>query len=334
VQVPEPQTVTVQVVEGVPALLNLYLALAVSDGTVKVRVQDGSAESVICAPFAEMDVGTTLHPETEIVAEMLVPMVVIVTGCATCADVLCRASTIITHELWIVVLVSKVTVAPERVELTVSYSTEPTSLFAFWEMTRAKGTPAVSELGPPLPTIPMSMSLALDVVTPVTVGCPMPPAPRKGRPVLGSNGVEFIPENPAAIMSTSWVPVPDTAAVIVSEVMFEAPTLAYHSSISCWLPWLSDTLRLYVRPVVSVMVVTLFTWPCVTRTRMKSLLRQFVRVTLIVLEVELALLKQSKPFTKLAVTVPPPLTVAVTGFEETPGAKVIDVVLDVQAVNV
>ncbi len=67
---------------------------------------------------------------------------------------------------------------------------------------------------------------------------------------------------------------------------------------------------------------------------MKSLLPQFVRVTLIVLEIELALLKQSNPFTKLAVMVPSPLTVAVTGFEETPGAKVIDVVLDVQAVNV
>ncbi len=172
--VPDPQAVTVQVVEGVPTLLNLYLALAVSDGTVKVKVQDGSAESVICAPFAEMDVGTTLHPETEIAAEMLVPMVAIVTGCATCADVLCIASTIITQWLWIIVLVSKVTVVPERVELTVSYSIEPTSPFAFSEVTMAKGTPAVSVKGPPLPTIPMIISLALDVVTPVTVGCPFP----------------------------------------------------------------------------------------------------------------------------------------------------------------
>jgi len=65
------------------------------------------------------------------------------------------------------------------------------------------------------------------------------------------------------------------------------------------------------------------------------LLLQFVKVTLIVLVLvaELALAEQSRPFTKLAVTVPPPLTVAVTGFEE--GAEnVIEVELDVQAVKV
>ncbi len=69
---------------------------------------------------------------------------------------------------------------------------------------------------------------------------------------------------------------------------------------------------------------------------MTSLPLQLARVTLIVVdgEAEVALAKQSRPLTKLAVTVPPPLTVAVTGFEVAVGVKVIDVVLDVHAVNV
>ncbi len=46
VQVPAAQTCKVQVVEGTPALLNLYLASAVSDGAVKVRVHEGSAANV------------------------------------------------------------------------------------------------------------------------------------------------------------------------------------------------------------------------------------------------------------------------------------------------
>ncbi len=46
VHVPEGQVVTVQVVDGVPALLNRYLAFGVSDGDVKVRVHDGSAANV------------------------------------------------------------------------------------------------------------------------------------------------------------------------------------------------------------------------------------------------------------------------------------------------
>jgi len=117
-------------------LLNLYLVLIVSEGTVNVRVQVWSAATVTCAPFADTDAGVTLHPETEIVAETPVPMVVIVTGSATCADVLCNASTIITQWDWVVVLVSKVVVNPERVELTVPYSSEPTSPFAFREATR------------------------------------------------------------------------------------------------------------------------------------------------------------------------------------------------------
>ncbi len=130
-QVPVAQTATIQVVDGVPVLLNLYLAPDVSDGTVKVKVHDGSAASVSCAPSAEIDVGVTLQLDTEIVAEMPVPMVVMVTGCATCADTLTNASTIIAQWDWVVVLVSKVNVAPVRVELRVPYSTEPTSLFWF-----------------------------------------------------------------------------------------------------------------------------------------------------------------------------------------------------------
>ncbi len=67
---------------------------------------------------------------------------------------------------------------------------------------------------------------------------------------------------------------------------------------------------------------------------MTSLLWQLVRVALIVAVEELALAKQSSPFTKLAVIVPPPLTVAVTGFEEAVGVNVIEVELDVQTVKV
>ena len=81
-QVPAAQTVTFQVVEGDPALLNLNLVFAVSDGTVKVSVQDGLAARVTWTPLACTDVGTTLQPETEIVGARLVPMVERVTGCA------------------------------------------------------------------------------------------------------------------------------------------------------------------------------------------------------------------------------------------------------------
>jgi hypothetical protein len=75
---------------------------------------------------------------------------------------------------------------------------------------------------------------------------------------------------------------------------------------------------------------------CVMTTRMTSLPLQFVRTTLIVVAGEelLALAEQSRPFTKLAVTVPPPLTVAVTGFAEPEGVKLIDAELEVQIVNV
>ncbi len=127
VQVPDPQAVRVQVSEGVPAMLNLYLVLALSGCTVKVTVQDGSTASVVCAPLAEMDPGTTLQPDNDIVAAMLVPSDAMVTGCAICADTLCRASMIITQWVALELLTSKVTVAPERVELTVSYSADETS---------------------------------------------------------------------------------------------------------------------------------------------------------------------------------------------------------------
>ncbi len=60
----------------------------------------------------------------------------------------------------------------------------------------------MSELGPLLPTIATTMSLALDVATPGTVGWPLPAPVSFGRPVLGSNGVDHppIPEKPTAIM--------------------------------------------------------------------------------------------------------------------------------------
>jgi hypothetical protein len=47
-----------------------------------------------------------------------------------------------------------------------------------------------------------------------------------------------------------------------------------------------------------------------------------------------ALAEQSKPLTKFAVTVPPPLIVTVTGFAEGEGVKEIDAELVVQIVNV
>jgi len=69
---------------------------------------------------------------------------------------------------------------------------------------------------------------------------------------------------------------------------------------------------------------------------MTSFALQLVSTTLIDVAGEelLALAEQSKPLTKFAVTVPPALTVAVTGFEEADGAKVIRVELEVQIVNV
>ena len=52
------------------------------------------------------------------------------------------------------------------------------------------------------------------------------------------------------------------------------------------------------------------------------------------LAVELAAAKQSNPFTKFAVTMPPPRTVAVTGFEEADGENVIDAEFVVQEMKV
>ena len=77
---PVAQVVIVQVVEEVPKLLNLYLLVAPSLGTVKVRVQDGSAARVAWTPLAVRDVGETLQPETETVAWKTEPRVAIVTG--------------------------------------------------------------------------------------------------------------------------------------------------------------------------------------------------------------------------------------------------------------
>ena len=60
-----------------------------------------------------------------------------------------------------------------------------------------------------------------------------------------------------------------------------------------------------------------------------------LKVTLVVrLLVELAAAKQSSPFTKLAVTIPPPLTVAVTGFALADGENVIEAEFVVQETNV
>ncbi len=77
---PVKQTVIVQFSEGVPALLNLYLVFAVSVGTVRVSVHDGSAARVTCEPSATMVPGATSHPDTLIVADKFVPIVEIVTG--------------------------------------------------------------------------------------------------------------------------------------------------------------------------------------------------------------------------------------------------------------
>ena len=82
VQVPPPHVVTFHVVEATPALLNLNLVFAVSEGTVNVRVHEGFAARVTCTPSAWIDVGITLHPETDMVGARFVPIVERVTGCA------------------------------------------------------------------------------------------------------------------------------------------------------------------------------------------------------------------------------------------------------------
>lgn len=79
-QVSEEQVVTVQVVDGTPELLNRYLLLAPSAGTVKVRLHDGIAESETCTPLDVTEVGETLQPETVIVVEAAESPVEIVIG--------------------------------------------------------------------------------------------------------------------------------------------------------------------------------------------------------------------------------------------------------------
>jgi hypothetical protein len=94
-------------------------------------------------------------------------------------------------------------------------------------------------------------------------------------------------------------------------------------------------LRAQLSEEVSVTLVEglLLSW--VTMTMITSLLRQFAKTTLTVVagDWELALAKQSRPLTKLAVTVPPALTVSIVLDDEIL-LKVIPVVLDVQAVKV
>jgi hypothetical protein len=117
--------------------------------------------------------------------------------------------------------------------------------------------------------------------------------------------------------------------------MFEAPTLPHHSSTTWPLPWLYEALRAQLSEELSVTPVEglLLSWLRITM--ITSLLLQFVKTTLTVVagDWELALAKQSRPLTKLAVTVPPALTVSVVLDDEIL-LKVIPVVLDVQAVKV
>src|SRR5712692_9829256 len=97
---------------------------------------------------------------------------------------------------------SKETVAPDRVEPKVPYSTEPTSPFWNTDVMRKRAPPAVSEFGPLLPAIAMRISFAFDVVTPVIEGWLLPPVPVWGRVKFGSNGNPgAIPEKPTAIIS-------------------------------------------------------------------------------------------------------------------------------------
>ena len=68
---------------------------------------------------------------------------------------------------------------------------------------------------------------------------------------------------------------------------------------------------------------------------MTSLAWQFVTVTPVVrAPVELAAAKQSNPLTKLAVTIPPPSTVAVTGLALADGENVMEAEFDVQEMKV
>ena len=82
-QVPEPQVLGVQVVDALPALLNLYLVFAPSAGTVMVRVHEGEAVTVCEEPSAEIVVEETLHPANVIVVEGPELATVIVIGWAT-----------------------------------------------------------------------------------------------------------------------------------------------------------------------------------------------------------------------------------------------------------
>jgi hypothetical protein len=154
-----------------------------------------------------------------------------------------------------------------------------------------------------------------------------------------SNGLlpSIIPEIPTAIMLVFPPPLAvfTPVAVIVSEVMLEAPTLPHHSSTVSLPPWLYEALRAQLKREVSLTPVerALSFW--VIMTIMTSLLLQFFTTTLTVVdgEAELALAKQSSPFTKFAVTVPPPLTVRIV-VDDVILPRVIDAVLDVQAVKV
>jgi len=114
----------------------------------------------------------------------------------------------------------------------------------------------VSELRPVSPTSAKMMSLAFDVLTPVTVGgWLLQQFPNLGRLGFVSNGPAAMPEKPAAMMLVCS-PSPEVVTVIVSEAMLEAPTFAHHSSISWVLPVVSDVLRANTRPEESVTVVT------------------------------------------------------------------------------
>ncbi len=101
-----------------------------------------------------------------------------------------------------------------------------------------------------------------------------------------SNGFPafIIPEIPTAIMFVWWVPEPPLTplAIMVSAVMFEAPTLPHHSSTTWLLPALVETLLAQLSEELSVTLVEglLLSW--LRKTMITSLLRQLVKTTLTV----------------------------------------------------
>ena len=88
-----------------------------------------------------------------------------------------------------------------------------------------------------------------------------------------------------------------------------------------------------MKPAVSDTEVILLVPSSMIATMIKSPAWHGPRIRLKVNDEELALAKQSNPFTKLAVMIPAALMIAVVGLAEAEGEKVIEVELDVQDVK-